>query len=70
MIPWEQFKESSFYQLITEEGREEGALKTAVEVLRLLAAKRSPGLQLGDELERSRFCRGFATTLCGLERFS
>ncbi len=74
MIPWEQFKESSFYQLIMEEGRaegreegraegreegraegrREGELKTAVEMLRLLAAKRFPGLQLGDELERIR----------------
>lgn len=56
MIPLEQLKESSFYQFIMDEGRDEGRLEgrleTAREMLRMLAAKRFPGLKLGEELDR------------------
>jgi hypothetical protein len=48
MIPLEQLKESSFYQFILDEGR----LEDAREMLRMLAAKRFPGLKLGEELDR------------------
>jgi len=48
MIPLEQLKESSFYQFVAEEGR----LEDAREMLRMLAAKRFPGLKLGEELDR------------------
>ncbi len=48
MIPLEQLKESSWYQFVVEEGE----LKSTREMLRMLAAKRFPGLKLGDELDR------------------
>jgi hypothetical protein len=46
--------ESSFYQFILEEGREEerkAALVREANTLRLLAGKRFPGIQLGAEVE-------------------
>ncbi len=56
MITLEQLKESSFYQFVVEEGRDEGrqegGLKTARKMLRMLAAKRFPGLKLGEEVDR------------------
>lgn len=56
MIPLEQLKESSFYQFVMDEGRaegrDEGRLEDAREMLRMLAAKRFPGLELGEELDR------------------
>ena len=100
MIPWEQFKESSFYQFLAKEAAREAAeaakeaaakaakkaaakaakeatakakeaaakakkaaakaaketaakerIATTIKLLRLLAAKRFPGVQLGDEVE-------------------
>lgn len=57
MIPLEQLKESSFYQLILQEGREEErreGLKALADAFRLLAATRFPGIQLGDEVEAIR----------------
>lgn len=62
MMPIERLRESSFYQLILEEGREEGveigrekerkaALLREADTLRLLADKRFPGIQLGPEVE-------------------
>jgi hypothetical protein len=48
MIPLEQLKESSWYQFVAEEG----GLKSTREMLRMLAAKRFPGLKLGEELDR------------------
>jgi hypothetical protein len=50
MITLEQLKESSFYQFVEEEGE----LKNAREMLRLLAAKRFPGIKLGEEVNRIR----------------
>ncbi|MGH9851585.1 MAG: hypothetical protein ACREBD_17260, partial [Blastocatellia bacterium] len=58
MMPIERLRESSFYQSILREGREEGreeerkaALLREADTLRLLAGKRFPGIQLGDEVE-------------------
>jgi predicted transposase YdaD len=54
MMPIERLRESSFYQLILEEGREEERLrllKVTSDNLRQLIAKRFPGVQLGEELE-------------------
>jgi hypothetical protein len=48
MIPFEQLKKSSWYQFVVEEGR----LEDAREMLRMLAAKRFPGLKLGEELDQ------------------
>jgi hypothetical protein len=48
MIPLEQLKESSWYQFVEEEGE----LKNARTMLQMLAAKRFPGLKLGEELDR------------------
>ncbi|MGH9835542.1 MAG: hypothetical protein ACRD9Y_21180 [Blastocatellia bacterium] len=52
MIPLEQLKESSWYQFVVEEGRDEGRLETARKMLRMLAAKRFPSLKLGEEVDR------------------
>ncbi len=58
MMPIERLRESSFYQFILEEGREEGreeerraALTREADLFRLLADKRFPGIQLGAEVE-------------------
>jgi predicted transposase YdaD len=58
MMPLERLRESSFYQLILDEGREEEreegrkeALRLAADFFRQLAAKRFPGIQLGAEVE-------------------
>ena len=62
MMPIERLRESSFYQSILEEGRKEGreegreeerkaALARIADLLRLLADKRFPGVQLGSEVE-------------------
>jgi len=66
MMPIERLRESSFYQSILEEGREEGvaigreegreeerkaALVRVADIFRLLADKRFPGIQLGSEVE-------------------
>ncbi len=54
MMPIERLRESSFYQLILEEGREEErkvALARGADIFRLLADKRFPGIQLGAEVE-------------------
>lgn len=66
MMPIERLRESSFYQSILEEGREKGrkkgreegreeerkaALAKIADLLRLLADKRFPGIQLGAEVE-------------------
>ena len=64
MIPLEQLKESSFYQVIEEEGmkkglmkgreegREEGELKGVKEMFSLFAASRFPGCDCEAELDR------------------
>ncbi|MGH9833671.1 MAG: hypothetical protein ACRD9Y_11675, partial [Blastocatellia bacterium] len=79
MIPWEQLKESSWYQFVAEEAQKEAQekvqkevqkvvqkevqkevqkvqketqLKDAAVMLRKLAAKRFPDLQLGEEVDR------------------
>jgi hypothetical protein len=54
LMPIERLRESSFYQFILEEGREEerkAALLREADTLRLLAGKRFPGIQLGAEVE-------------------
>lgn len=62
MMPLERLRESSFYQLILNEGRKEGreegreeerkdALAREADIFRLLADKRFPGIQLGAEVE-------------------
>jgi len=54
MMPIERLRESSFYQFILEEGREEErkvTLARIADLLRLLADKRFPGIQLGAEVE-------------------
>jgi len=51
LITLEQLKESSFYQFIVDEGRQEGRLKGAREMLRMFAAKHFPELQLGEEVD-------------------
>jgi hypothetical protein len=54
MMPIERLRESSFYQSILREGREEErlrSLKVIADNLRHLIAKRFPDIQLGDELE-------------------
>jgi predicted transposase YdaD len=66
MTPIERLRESSFYQSILREGREEGiqegreegrqeerraALVREADLFRLLASKRFPGVQLGPEVE-------------------
>ncbi|MCI0489678.1 MAG: hypothetical protein L0229_24075, partial [Blastocatellia bacterium] len=48
MIPLDQLKESSMYQLIAEEGLKEGSAET----LRLMIAKRFPELDVTDEISR------------------
>lgn len=52
MIPIQALRESSVYQFILEEGREEGERKTLAEVLQLMAQNRFPGIQVGEELAR------------------
>jgi len=57
MLPLELLKESSFYQEILEEGREEGREKgreALAGLLRQLAARRFPGIELGDEVKQVR----------------
>lgn len=60
MISWEQIQESSFVQFVLEKGREKGRAeaeeraKTFLELIRELAAKRFPGLVLGQELDSIR----------------
>jgi hypothetical protein len=51
MISWEQLQESGFVQFVLEKGEEKGRAKTFIEVIRELAAKRFPGLALGQELD-------------------
>lgn len=53
MIPMHILKESSFYQMAVDEGREEGLLKL-VALFRHLAARRFPGVEFGPEVERVR----------------
>lgn len=52
MIPLEQLKESGFYQMILQEGREEGELQGIREMLCLLATHRFPGISLEADLAR------------------
>ena len=56
MIPLEQLKESSVYQLIVEEGlkegRRQGEVKGRAETLRRLVEKRFPGLNVASQIER------------------
>ncbi|MCI0486766.1 MAG: hypothetical protein L0229_09220, partial [Blastocatellia bacterium] len=52
MIPLDQLKESSMYQLIAEEGLKEGLKEGAAETLRLMIAKRFPELDVRDEISR------------------
>jgi predicted transposase YdaD len=62
MIPLDQLRESSFYQLIAEEGLKEGReqglqqgkAEEAAEILRLLIAKRFPKLDVASEIGRIR----------------
>ena len=62
MISWEQIQESSFVQFVLEKGRVKGRAeteaeeraKTFLELIRELAAKRFPGLVLGQELDSIR----------------
>ena len=54
MISLEQLRDSSFYQFILDEGREEerkSMLATTVDYFCLVADKRFPGIQLGQEVE-------------------
>ncbi|HXG67791.1 MAG TPA: hypothetical protein VNO70_22005 [Blastocatellia bacterium] len=48
MIPLEKLKESSFYQLIAEEGGK----KALAQTLRRLVEKRFPGLNVASQIER------------------
>jgi hypothetical protein len=55
MISMEQLKASDFVQYILEEGMEKGreeSRETVLDMFRLLAGYRFPGIQLGDEVER------------------
>lgn len=60
MIPIQALRESSVYQFILEEGREEGIQigreegkrETLTEMLQRLAQQRFPGIELGEELQR------------------
>lgn len=65
MIPLEQLRESGFYQFILAEGREEGRAEgraegreATIDVFRVLAETRFPGIQLSDELEAVRDVAG------------
>jgi predicted transposase YdaD len=76
MIPLEQLKESSVYQFIVEEGlkqgreqgREQGRLEALAHLLRRLAAKRFPELELGPELERVRDLEGLEQLCVDLDQ--
>ena len=60
LITLEQLKESSWYQFMAEEAQKDAqekvqkemGLKAVAKILRKLAAKRFPGLQLGEEVDR------------------
>jgi predicted transposase YdaD len=57
MIPMHILKESSFYQMAVDEGREEGlekGLSKLMDLFRQLAARRFPGVEFGPEVERVR----------------
>ncbi|NOT59139.1 MAG: hypothetical protein HOP19_02820 [Acidobacteria bacterium] len=51
MIPIQALRESSVYQFILEEGREEGERKRLTNVLRRLTQKHFPGVELTEEIE-------------------
>jgi predicted transposase YdaD len=78
MVPLEQLRESSVYQFILEEGlekgreegREEGRTEATVSLLRRLAAKRFPGLELGPELDRVRDLDALEQLCVDLDRFA
>ncbi len=74
MIPLQQLRDSSVYQYIftegREEGREEGRRNTALHFFRRLAAKRFPGLALGAELEAIRDPEALERLACELDELA
>lgn len=50
MIPIHALRESSMYQFILDEGREDGEQSAVTKLLQCFAAKRFPGLEIGEDV--------------------
>ncbi|MBI1760292.1 MAG: hypothetical protein HYR56_02550 [Acidobacteria bacterium] len=67
MIPLERLQESSVYQFILKQGREESRRDTAIHFFRRLAAKRFPDLELETELATVRDPEALERLACELD---